>query len=49
MRSNVKKIYQIVGDVEKSDESQTSVEIHIIPTLVSPPVVHDDHERAWRG
>ena len=36
---------QIVGDVEKSDESQSSPEINIIPTLVSPLVIHDDYRR----
>ncbi|KAL9437320.1 hypothetical protein AB3S75_023224 [Citrus x aurantiifolia] len=34
---------QIVSDAEKSDESQSSLEIPIIPTSVSPPVAHDDH------
>ena len=36
----------IVGDVENNDESQSSQEIHIIPTLVLPPVVPDNHEGA---
>ena len=34
---------QIVGDTNKSDESQSSPEILIIPTSVSPPVVHDGY------
>ena len=34
---------QIVGDEKKSDESQSSPEIPIIPTSVSPPVIHNDH------
>ena len=34
---------QIVCDAEKSDKSQSSLEISIIPTSVSLPVVHDDH------
>ena len=34
---------QIVGDTNKSDESQSSPEILIIPTSISPPVVHDDY------
>ena len=34
---------QIVGNVEKSDEPQSSLEILIIPTSVSPLVVHNDH------
>lgn len=37
---------QIVGDTEKSDESQSSPEIPIILTSVSPPVVLDNHGRA---
>ena len=37
---------QIIGDVEKSDESQSSPEILIIQISISPPVVHDDHEGA---
>ena len=34
---------QVVGDAEKSDESQSSLQILIIPTSVSPPVAYDDH------
>lgn len=34
---------QIVSGEEKNDESQSSLEIHIIPTSVSTLVVHDDH------
>ena len=34
---------QIVGDAEKIDESQSSLEIPIIPTSISPHVVHNDH------
>ena len=34
---------QIVVDEEKSDGSQSSPEIPIIPTSVSPLIVHDDH------
>ena len=34
---------QTVGNAEKSDESQSSPKIPIIPTSVSPPIVHDDH------
>ena len=34
---------QIVSDAEKSDKSQSSPEIPIIPTLISPPTVHDNH------
>ena len=37
---------QIVSDIEKSDASQASPEIPIIQTFVSPPVVHNDYERA---
>ena len=33
----------IVGDTKNSDESQSSPEIPIILTSVSPPVVQDDH------
>ena len=33
----------IVGDVKKSDKSHTSPKTSIIPTSVSPHVVHDDH------
>ena len=33
---------QIVGPLE----SQSSPEINIIPTLVSPLVIHDDYRRA---
>ena len=35
---------QIIADAEKSDESRSSLEIPIIQTSVSPPIVHDDHE-----
>lgn len=35
--------YQIVGDEKKNNETQSSLKIPIIPTLVSPLVVHDDH------
>ena len=34
---------QIVSDAKKSDESQSSPEIPIIPTSISPPTVHDNH------
>ena len=34
---------QIVGDAKKSDESQSSLEIPIIPTSISAHVAHDDH------
>ncbi|KAH9780323.1 hypothetical protein KPL71_008037 [Citrus sinensis] len=34
---------KIVGDAEKSDESQSSLQIPIILTSVSSPVAHDDH------
>ena len=34
---------QIVSDAEKSDEPQSSPEIPIIPTSVSPLVVHNKH------
>ena len=34
---------QIVSDAENSDESQSSLKIPIIPTLVSPFIVHNDH------
>ena len=34
--------YQIVGNAEKSDESQSSPKILIIPTSISPLIVHDD-------
>ena len=37
---------QIVGDVEKSDDSQSSLDILVIPTSVSPHVVHNDHGEA---
>ena len=38
---------QIVGDVEKSHEPQSSSEkIHIILTLVSTPVVYNNYEGA---
>ena len=33
----------IFGDVENNDEFQSSPEIPIIPTSVSPPVVPNDH------
>lgn len=32
---------RIVSDAQKSDESQSSPKISIIPTLVFPPVVHN--------
>ena len=35
---------QLVGDAEKSDEPQLSSEIPIIPTSISPLVVHNDHK-----
>ena len=35
--------YHIVGDAGKNDDSQSSLEIFIIPTLVSPPIDHNDH------
>ena len=34
---------QILGDIEKSDESQLSSKIPIIPNSVSLLVLHDDH------
>lgn len=34
---------QIICDEEKSDESQSYLEVPNIPTLISPPVVNDDH------
>ena len=34
---------QIVGDAEKSDKSKSFSKIHIIPTFVSPLIIHDDH------
>ena len=37
---------QIVSDAEKSDESQPSPEIPIIPTSVSPPAIHNDYGKA---
>ena len=37
---------QIVGDVEKSDKPQSSLEILIISTSVSLFVIHNDHGRA---
>ena len=37
---------QVVGDAEKNDESQSFLQIPIIPTSVSSPVAHDDHEGA---
>ena len=38
----------IVGDIENSDESQSSPKIPIILTSVSPLVVHDDHGGAGK-
>ena len=37
---------QISGDVEKSDEPQSSLEIYIISTSVYLLVIHNDHGRA---
>ena len=37
---------QIIGDIEKSDESQLSPKIPIFPTSLSPPVLHDDHRES---
>ena len=37
---------QIVGDDKKNNESQSSLEISIIPTSISPLVAHDDHRGA---
>ena len=37
---------QIVSDEEKSNEFQSSPEIDIIPILISPPIVHDNHWEA---
>ena len=34
---------QIVSTAEKSNEFQLSLEIPIIPTSVSPFILHDDH------
>ena len=36
----------IVGDAKKSDESKSSPKIPIIPSSISPPVVHDDYGKA---
>ena len=37
---------QIIGDIEKSGEPWSFLEIIIIPTSVSPLGVHDDYEGA---
>ena len=37
---------KIIGDAEKSNESQSSPKIHISPTSISPLIVHDDHRGA---
>ena len=39
---------QIIGDAEKSDEPQSSPEIPIIPTSVSPLVIDNDHDQLER-
>ena len=39
----------LVDDAEKINESQSSSEIPIILTSVSPPVIHDDHRGAEKN
>lgn len=39
-------IDQIIDDKKKSNESQSSLKLSIIPTSVSPLIAHDNHEGA---